>query len=46
MTAEQAQEYFKSIGFDAVIKEKDIKGKEVEHHKEYAKFDGYEGGEP
>ena len=46
MTAEQAQEYFKSIGFDAVIKEKDIKGKEIEHHKEYAKFDGYEGGEP
>lgn len=46
MTAEQAQEYFKSIGFDAVIKEKDIKGKEVEHHKEYAKFDRYEGGEP
>lgn len=46
MTAEQAQEYFKSIGFDAVIKEKDIKGKEVEHHKEYAKFIGYEGGEP
>lgn len=46
MTAEQAQEYFKSIGFDAVIKEKDIKGKEVEHHKEYAKFDGYKGGEP
>lgn len=46
MTAEQAQEYFKSIGFDAVIKEKDIEGKEIEHHKEYAKFDGYKGGEP
>ncbi len=46
MTAEQAQEYFKSIGFDAVIEEKDIKGEEVEHSKQYAKFTGYEGGEP
>lgn len=46
MTAEQAQEYFKSIGFDAVIEEKDIKGEEIEHSKQYAKFTGYEGGEP